>query len=288
MNILRAKHWQLPVVVASALLLHPAYAQMPAPDETLVYGFHHLYDLDFAAAQKAFAIYQLVRPDDPQGHVAAAAGLLFAEFHRLGVLESQFLTDDDAFLARHKPSPDPAFHERFDPALKQTETLAKARLEHNSRDPDALFALALVSGLRADNAALIEKHNLPALSYGRQASQWAEKLLAIQPDCHDAYVSTGVAKYIIGSLAAPVRWLLELGGYSGDKEKGLAELKLAAQNGRYLAPFARILLAIAYAREQEKPRARDLLTGLKQDFPHNPLFKRELARLDGKMVAEKP
>ena len=63
-------------------------------------------------------------------------------------------------------------------------------------------------------------------------------------------------------------------------------LNLAAKNGRFLSPFARVLLAIAYAREQEKPLARDLLVGLKREFPHNPLFKREIARLDGEMVAD--
>jgi hypothetical protein len=33
---------------------------------------------------------------------------------------------------------------------------------------------------------------------------------------------------------------------------------LLAENGRYLAPFARILLAIAYVREKETAHAREL------------------------------
>ena len=286
LQILWSRRWRLLAALALVAILQPARANMPAGDETLGCGFHLLYDLNFVGAQKAFTLHQLLQPDDPRGQVAVAAGLLFAEFHRLGVLESQFLTDDDAFLTRRKPAPDPEFHGRFDYALKQTETMAQARLEHDPKDTDALFALTLMSGLRADYAALVEKRNMPALSYGKQAAQWAEKLLAIQPDCHDAYVSTGVSKYIIGTLAAPVRWLLQIGGYVGNKEKGLVELNLAAKNGRFLSPFARVLLAIAYAREQEKPLARDLLVGLKREFPHNPLFKREIARLDGEMVAD--
>jgi hypothetical protein len=57
-------------------------------------------------------------------------------------------------------------------------------------------------------------------------------------------------------------------------------LQLTAQHGHYLAPFARILLAIAYVREKDKARARDLLISLRNDFPQNPLFTREIARLD--------
>jgi hypothetical protein len=78
-------------------------------------------------------------------------------------------------------------------------------------------------------------------------------------------------------MAAPVRWVLRLGGVSGDKAGGIAELQTTAAQGYLLAPFARILLAIAYVREKELPRARELLLALQKDFPDNTLFGRELA-----------
>ena len=63
-------------------------------------------------------------------------------------------------------------------------------------------------------------------------------------------------------MAAPIRWLVRIGGLIGDKDQGIAELKLTAERGQYLAPFARILLAIAYVRDKDKPRARELLASL--------------------------
>jgi predicted Zn-dependent protease len=69
-------------------------------------------------------------------------------------------------------------------------------------------------------------------------------------------------------------------GYSGNKNKGIQELKLTAEHGRFLAPFARILLAIAYLREHDVTQARALLLGLREDFPSNPLFAREIGRID--------
>jgi hypothetical protein len=57
-------------------------------------------------------------------------------------------------------------------------------------------------------------------------------------------------------------------------------LKLVADRGHYLAPFANILLAIAYARDHDKPHARELLASLREQFPSNPLFAEEIARLD--------
>lgn len=255
-------------------------ADGPARAPSLDRGFHLLYNLDFVGAQQVFASWRQAHTDDPLGPASQAAGLLFSEFNRLGVLESQFYESDRAFEARKKLAPDPSLHDRLNAALGQAESQAKVRLAQKANDRDALFALTLASGLRADYAALIDKRNLASLHFTRDATAWAKQLLAVDPECYDAHLATGVSEYIVGSMAAPVRWLVRLGGISGSKEAGIDELQVTAQRGRYLAPFARILLAIAYVREKDKPHARQLLVSLQKDFPQNPLFPREIGRLD--------
>jgi hypothetical protein len=258
-----------------------AYAASPSISEiSLDHGFRLLYDLDFVHAHEVFSSWQQQHPDDPLGPVSDAAGLLFSEFDRLGVLESQFYTTDQAFDERKKVNPDPALRDKFNVQLGVAEDRARARLTKNAQDSDALFAMTLASGLRADYAALIEKRNLASLHYTKDATHWADQLLAVDPKCYDAHVATGFSKYIIGSMAAPVRWLLRFGGVDGDKTAGIAELQITAEHGRFLAPFARILLAIAYVREKDKPQARGILAALRDEFPRNPLFAREIARLD--------
>jgi hypothetical protein len=242
-------------------------------------GFSGLYNLDFAGAQKHFSAWQKLHPDDPVGPVSEAAGLLFSEFNRLGVLEAQFYENDTAFVDRPKMSADPATRSSFAAAVARAETLAHARLAKDPKDRDALFALTLASGLRADYAALIDKHNFESLHYTKQASATGQQLLAVCHDCYDALIATGFSKYVIGSMAAPVRWVLRLGGLPADKQGGIADLQLAAEHGRYLAPFARILLSIAYVREKNNERALELLTALQREFPANPLFPREISRL---------
>jgi len=243
-------------------------------------GFLRLYDLDFTGAQKEFESWEKVNPDNPMGPVSEAAGILFSEFDRLGVLEAQFYEDDSIFAARKKYEADPQKRTRFEQQLERAETLAKARLNRDARDLDALLAMTLANGLRSDFAALIEKRNLASLHYTKEATAWAQQLLAADPTCYDAHLAGGVSRYIIGSMAAPVRWILRLGGVSGDKAGGIAELQTTAAQGHLLAPFARILLAIAYVREKDLPRARELLLSLQKDFPDNTLFDRELTRLD--------
>jgi len=242
-------------------------------------GYSGLYNLDFSGAQKDFAAWQTQHPDDPVGPVSEAAGYLFSEFNRLGVLESQYYEHDDSFTDRPKLSPDPAVRQRFQESIGGAESLAHARLAKDPKDRDALFALTLSSGLQADYAALIEKRNLASLHFTKQASISAQQLLSVCPDCYDALLATGFSKYIIGSMSAPVRWILRMRGLPADKQGGIADLQTTAEHGHYLAPFARILLSIAYVREKDKSRALQLLTGLQREFPENALFPREIARL---------
>jgi hypothetical protein len=245
----------------------------------LDHGFSGLYNLDFAGAQKDFAAWQAQHPENPVGPVSEAAGLLFSEFNRLGVLEAQFYSNDASFSARSKLRADAEVKARFDTAVGRAETLARQLLLKDPNSRDALFALTLASGLQADYAALIEKRNLASIHHTKEASTWAQQLLAKCHDCYDVFVATGFSKYIIGSMSAPVRWMLRLGGLPGDKQAGIADLRQTAEHGHYLQPFARILLAIAYVREKDKAHAVELLAGLKSEFPGNPLYAREIARL---------
>lgn len=251
----------------------------PAEISPLDRGFAGLYNLDFAGAQNDFASWEKQHPEDPVGPVSEAAGFLFSEFNRLGVLEAQFFENDDAFADRPKLTPDPALRGRFQAAIGRAESLAHSRLAHDPKDRDALFALTLSSGLQADYAALIEKRNIASLHFTKQASASAQELLAVCHDCYDALLATGFSKYIIGSMAAPVRWILRMGGLPSDKQGGIADLQTTANHGHYLAPFARILLAIAYVREKDKAQAIEILSGLQHEFPGNTLFPREIARL---------
>jgi hypothetical protein len=274
-----------------SLGLRSAATDAAAPNATtstaLDHGFTGLYNLDFTGAQRDFSSWQTQHPEDPVGPVSEAAGLLFSEFNRLGVLEGQFFDSDESFLSRSKLSPDPVLHSHFQAALDRAQLLAHNRLAKDPKDRDALFALTLSSGLQADYAALIEKKNLASLHFAKEASVWAQQLLAICNDCSDALVATGFSKYIIGSMNAPTRWLLRMGGMPGDKQGGIADLQTTAQHGHYLAPFARILLAIAYVRDKNKIRALELLTALRTQFPGNTLFPREIARLQPSITLAK-
>jgi hypothetical protein len=75
-------------------LMTPLHVAADVPTVRLNDGFLRLYDLDFAGAESDFQAWEKANPDNPMGPASEAAGILFSEFNRLGVLEAQFYEDD--------------------------------------------------------------------------------------------------------------------------------------------------------------------------------------------------
>jgi len=238
-----------------------------------------MYNLDFAGAHQTFQTWESTHPEDPLGPASNAAAYLFSEFARLHILESELFTDDDKFTRREKQSPDPMVQAAFESELKKAESMADLNMSRAPNDHRALFAKILAGGLRGDYTALIEKRNLAALSSMKLSRAMAERLLSEDPSYYDAYLAVGVENYLLGLNPAPVRWILHITGAETDKGDGLVKLRLTAEKGHYLAPFARLLLAVAALRDHDRNRARTLLSGLAQEFPLNPLYRRELDRI---------
>lgn len=257
----------------------PGLARASAsPSLESAYG--RMYSFDFAGASRELDEWTASHPDDPLGPASQAASLLVSELSRLGILEAQFFASDASFTRDRRVAADPDVRARFEAALKDAAGLADSRLRRDAGDPGALFSMALVSGLRADYAALIEQKTLASLSHTHDAVRWANRAVAVAPQCADARLATGISEYVVGSLVAPLRWGLRLGGYSGDKSAGIEQVRFVAEHGRLLAPLARILLSIAYVREGDRAKAGAIVAGLCRDFPANPLFAREMRRLN--------
>jgi hypothetical protein len=238
-----------------------------------------MYNLDFEGAHRTFRDYQKRAPADPLGPVSNAAAYLFSEFDRLSILQSEFFVDNSSFLSMRRPHADAVVKGDFDRDLQRSEELASAVLGHAPDDANALLATVMRVGLRADYLSLIEKHNAAALTEVKQSRSIAERLLSTHPDCYDGYLAVGVENYLLSLKPAPVRWILRVGGAQTDKETGIEKLRLTADKGRYLKPYARLLLAVAALRDKNKPEAGRILTWLSSEFPQNRLYREELARL---------
>ncbi len=139
--------------LAALLIAAAALRAAPPLDE----GYHQMYNLQFNEAHRTFAEYSRQSPADPMGPVSEAAAYLFAEFDRLRILQSQFLTSNESFLDFHRPEADPVIKKQFEAKLDEAERLDDAARKKDPNDSNALFAEMLRLGLHSNYLAMIEK-----------------------------------------------------------------------------------------------------------------------------------
>jgi len=285
--------WQAPTLALFILLVPSLSGAQTATDGSdsaftevpeLKEGFRLLYVQKYPEAREKFSAWTSEHPSDPFGFVATAASYLFDEFYRQGVMTSDFFLDDKKFLRGIEGKPNPERMKNFLAALEQARKLAKSRLASNKTDAAALFALTLAAGMESNSDSILEKKHVEGLKRMKEANEHAKLLLAQRPDANDAWVAPGSADYIIGCLSGGVRMVLWFGGIHGDKKLGMELVGKTAEKGRYLEPFAKVLLALAARREKQDPLAKKLLLELTEEFPDSPLFAAEYAKVMGRPI----
>ena len=266
----------------AALVLAAIFAaSAPAAGQpTIEDALRSLYNFDFPAAHSSLNSYIAAHPQEPLPYAFRGAGYLFWELDRLGALESEFLMDDDRLVEKKPQQPDPLVRKQFFQAMDDAQSRAGAVLKGQPNDRNALFTMCVVSGMTSDYTALVEKRQMSSLSPAKRANVYAQRLLKLDPHFYDAYLTAGFSEYVIGSLPFFIRWFVHFDNIEGDKDRGVKNLELVAREGRYLAPLAKVFLGIIDLREKKPQEARKLLAELVRDYPQNPLYRRELDKLD--------
>ena len=242
-------------------------------------AFDRLYNFNFPAAHADINLYIAAHPQEPLGYAIRASAYLFYELDRLGILESEFLTSDKHIADKKTLRPDPAVRELFLRALTDAQSRADAALAKNPQDRQALFTMSIVEGVTTDYMAFVEKHQIASLAPAKRSNSYAQQLLKLNPPCVDAYITAGISEYMVGSLPFFVRWFVRFDNVQGSKQQGVKNLELVERDGHYFKPFAKILLAIIDLREKRPGETEKLLESLARDYPANPLFRKELARV---------
>jgi len=260
----------------------PAFTTVPE----LSAGFDLLYRQRFAEAREAFANWQSRNPEQPFGQVAIAAGYLFEELSHQGVLTSDFFLNEKKFLHGIEGNPDPERMSHFRDALARACELAREHQKTNPKDGEALLALTLAAGMESDAESILLKKHLAGLKSMKKANGYAKELLAQHPDATDAYIALGIANYIIGSQSGGTRFALWFDGVHGDKKLGMELVGRTVENGRYLQPFAKIILALAARREKQDALAQRLFRELNEQYPDNQQFAAEYAKAMSELSAD--
>jgi hypothetical protein len=252
--------------------------------EVLEEAITRMYDFDFPASHLVLDRYISGHPEEPLPYAFRASAYLFYELDRLGVLESEFLVDDEKIAEKKKRlEPDPAIRTNFLRAIADAESRAGTALKANANNRDALFAMCVAQGVSTDYMAFVEKRQISSLSVAKKSNNYAQRLLKLDPKFYDAYLTAGVSEYMVGSLPFFVRWFVHFDNVDGNKQKGIDRLELVSRDGHFFRPFSKILLGIIALREKRPRDAQRILLDLARDFPQNPLFRKELAKVNAKL-----
>lgn len=260
------------------LLTLPAPPPVDLPASGLDAGLAELYNLKFDRAHSEFERWMRDHPEDPLGPACRLTVYLFQELDRLRLPHSSLLPGARARSAAAVDPPDPRQQAMFYEELRKATGQAQRALAQQPNDEKALLSLTIIYATQADYLNLVEKRSWASLTLFKKSNRYAQQLLKQNPGAYDAWAASGLTEYLESSLPFYARWLIRFDAVKGDKKAAIEQLQRAATNGRYLRPYAKILLAGLYLRERRPAEGLRVLKELNSEFPDNVMIAAELRK----------
>ena len=251
-------------------------AVTPRLEELQEKGYEALFNLDYEVARQRFKEMARLYPDDPTGPHMLATTLWLETLNQARRLQAAIYSTQ-SFYAGTEDKPDPHVVQDFRDLTRQATQLAKARLQHNPRDPLALYMLGATESLKASFAATVERRFIAALRFGSNGVESNRNVIKLDPNFHDAELIIGIYDYIVGTLPLPVKMLASIAGARGSKKRGIQTLERVAKEGQWTRDDAKVLLIAIYKKEKRFPEALALSQELQGKYPRNYLFRLETA-----------
>jgi tetratricopeptide (TPR) repeat protein len=265
---------------ALGLLQAPPALANRASDALRARGSAEIYNLDRDRAIATFREAIAADPEDAAAYRGLATGLwLSITFTRGNMTIDDYLGGVKRQATAAAPAP-PDIAAAFREAIGRALALAGKRAADHPGDADAHYQVAAALGLRASYIATVEGSPGRAFGMARDAYKEDEKVLEIDPSRKDAGLIVGTYRYIVSTLALPVRWLAYMAGIGGDRARGIGMIEEAAAYTGENQDDARFALVLVYNREKNYDRALQVLQTLRDKYPKNRLSWLETGSTD--------
>ena len=266
------------MVVSGAIAIAlpaPAFANHES-DALRARGADQIYNLDRDLAVETYRQAVAADPQDAAAYRGLASGLwLSITFRRGNMTVDDYLGKVARPSAQPPPTP-PDVTAAFKSALDRALTLAHQRIAVAPRDADAHYQLGAAVGLRASYIATVEGSALGAFRAAKEAYEEQEHVMELDPRRKDAGLIVGTYRYIVATLALPLRWVAYIAGFGGGKDKGLHLIEEAAAYPGDSQTDARFALVLVYNRERRYDDALRQLAILRERYPRNRLLPLEI------------
>ena len=170
--------------------------------ETLrIAGSEALFNLDYETARKNFKEMADAFPSYPAGPQFLADTLWTETLYQTRRLQSSLYGSDDTFYSTSDDKADPKLVDQFRSLTRQARLLTEARLKQNPHDPEAMYFMGAIQGLKASFEEAVERRHFAALKDGSDAVDRHRDLLKLDPSYRDAELTIGLYDYTVGSLS---------------------------------------------------------------------------------------
>lgn len=231
-----------------------------------------LYNLDLERAEQLFRDAMAADPNDSAAYRGLATALWAQVAYRRGAITiDSFFGRVSGPSVKTAPVP-PALATAFRDAIESGATLARARLDRQPNNVDAIYEYGASVGLRASYAATIDGRVLGAFRSARAAFDAHERVLALDPTRRDAGLVVGMYRYLVSALSMPMRAMAYAVGFGGDARRGLELVEGAANHAGEGQTDARLALVLMYSRERRFDDALAVLAILRDRYPGNRLL----------------
>ena len=243
-------------------------------------GNEAVYNLEYQSARRKFERMTALAPEHPAGYVLLANNLWLETLNARRRL-SVSLYSAESFYAQTKSNEkaDPKRTREFDNLINKAISVSASALQTNPKDAEALYYKGAALGLRAGFAATVLRSFSRAIGDANDSILIQRRVIKLDPDYTDAYMSIGLYKYVIDRLPLAWRLLARFAGLKGSKKEGIEQLEQVATRGRLAPDDARVLLIGIYSREGEFDRALESLGLLARKYPRNYLLSVERAAM---------
>ena len=249
----------------------PAIAN-PESDALRAKAANYTYNLDHDRALATFREAVAADPQDAGAWRGLASSLwLSITFKRGNMTVDDYLGRPNKPNTNPLPPPAPEAVAGFKEAIDRATLLARQRIERNAKDADAHYQLGAAVGLRASYTATVDGSVLGAFRAAREAYEEEERVLDLEPRRKDAGLIVGTYRYIVATLALPLRVVAYVAGFGGGKEKGIKLIEEAASYGGENQTEARFALILLYNRDKRYDDALKQLAILRERYPRNRL-----------------
>jgi len=229
-------------------------------DSLIHTGINQIYSLEFEQADSTFQILKTEYPNHPA-----------TKFFPAMITWWKIMIDLD----------NEVYDDLFYDQLEETIDFCDELIDKNSNNIDAIFFKGGALGFRGRLESVREDW-FDAAGDGKDALPLVYRAYALDSTNVDVQFGFGIYNYYADVIPEKYPFLkpIMLLFPDGDKEKGLKQLKNAAENGKYTKIESKyFLMTLYYKFEDDNKTALKYAEELIQQFPYNPSFHRYYARL---------